>query len=145
MPGVRGVFAELNREQRIPMALDLAGDGASRAKSGRAFQRRGHADSAEVRHVARAALMPDCWMTCSNAKRQSLRSDGLIEMVRRDTSFDDVAGLEAFARLDRKTEERVDSGRAAIRARAAERDFDYGRAGMREEPRRASRGGRVGI
>ena len=80
-----------------------------------------------------------------DAKRQALRSDGLIETVRRDTSFGDVAGLEAFARMDRETQKRLDAGRSAIWIGAAKGNIDYRRAGMREEPRRAGRRGRMGI
>ena len=93
LPGVKGVLAELNREQHLPVALDPAGigqlarnlDGLSREEAMRTLRMcvmsRGCADAGLLDAVL-------------DAKRQALRSEGLIEMVRRDTSFDDVAGLK---------------------------------------------------
>ena len=93
LPGVKLVLAELNREQRIPETLDLAGAaqvarnlaGLSGEEAMRTLRMcvlsRGRAD---------AGLLDDVL----DAKRQTLRSDGLIESVRRDKSFDDVAGLK---------------------------------------------------
>jgi ATP-dependent 26S proteasome regulatory subunit len=93
LPGVKGVLVELNREQRIPVVLDLAGMGQVARNlaglSGEEAMRtlrmcilsRGRAD---------AGLLDDVL----DAKRQVLRSEGLIESVRRDTSFGDVAGLK---------------------------------------------------
>jgi hypothetical protein len=93
LPGVKAVLAELNREQHIPVALDLAGTGQvarnlaglSEAEAMRTLRMcilsRGRAD---------AGLLDDVL----DAKRQALRSDGLIETVRGDTSFGDVAGLK---------------------------------------------------
>jgi AAA+ superfamily predicted ATPase len=92
LPGVKSVLAELGREQRIPVALDvtamaqvarnlagLSGEEAMRTLR-MCVLTRGRAD---------AGLLEDVL----HAKRQVLRSDGLIESVRRDTSFGDVAGL----------------------------------------------------
>jgi AAA+ superfamily predicted ATPase len=93
LPGVRDMLAEINREQRIPVALDLAGMGQVARNlaglSGEEAMRtlrmcvlsRGRAD---------AGLLDDVL----NAKRQALRNEGLIESVRRDASFADVAGLK---------------------------------------------------
>ena len=93
LPGVQGVLAELNREQHIPVALDLTGMGQgarnlvglSREEALRTLRMcvmsRGRAD---------AGLLDDLLQ----AKRQTLRNEGLIESVRRDTSFEDVAGLK---------------------------------------------------
>src|ERR1700719_3691796 len=92
LPGVKDVLAELNREQRIAVTLDLAGmaqvarnlAGLSEEEAIRTLRMcvlsRGRVD---------AGLLDDAL----DAKRQALRSDGLIEGVRRDTSFRDVAGL----------------------------------------------------
>jgi SpoVK/Ycf46/Vps4 family AAA+-type ATPase len=92
VPGVKNVLAELNREQHIPVSLDLPGiaqlarnlAGLSREEAMRTLRMcilsHGRAD---------AGLLDDVL----DAKRQALRSDGLIEGVRRDTSFEDVAGL----------------------------------------------------
>jgi ATP-dependent 26S proteasome regulatory subunit len=93
LPGVKGVLAEVNREQRIPVALDLPGMGqVARNLAGLSQQEamrtlrmcvlsRGRVD---------AGLLDDVL----DAKRQALRSEGLIESVRRDASFADVAGLK---------------------------------------------------
>jgi ATP-dependent 26S proteasome regulatory subunit len=93
LPGVKSVLAELNREQRIPVSLDVSGMGqVARNLAGMSEEEairtlrmcilsRGRAD---------AGLLDDVL----DAKRQVLRSDGLIESVRRDASFSDVAGLK---------------------------------------------------
>jgi ATP-dependent 26S proteasome regulatory subunit len=93
LPAVKDVLAGMNREQRIPVALDLAGmsqvarnlAGLSEEDAMRTLRMcilsRGRAD---------AGLLDDVL----DAKRQALRSEGLIESVRRDASFADVAGLK---------------------------------------------------
>jgi AAA+ superfamily predicted ATPase len=93
LPGVKDVLAEVNRAQRIPVALDIKGMGQVARNlaglSGEEAMRtlrmcvlsRGRADT---------GLLDDVL----DAKRQALRSEGLIESVRRDTSFTDVAGLK---------------------------------------------------
>jgi ATP-dependent 26S proteasome regulatory subunit len=93
LPGVKGVLADVSREQRVPVALDLAGmgqiarnlAGLSEEDAMRTLRMcvlsRGRAD---------AGLLDDVL----DAKRQALRSDGLIETVRHDASFADVAGLK---------------------------------------------------
>jgi ATP-dependent 26S proteasome regulatory subunit len=93
LPAVKGVLAEVSREQRVPVALDLAGmgqiarnlAGLSEEDAMRTLRMcvlsRGRAD---------AGLLDDVL----DAKRQALRSDGLIETVRHDASFADVAGLK---------------------------------------------------
>jgi len=93
LPGVKAVLAEVNREQHIPVVLDLAGmrqiarnlAGLSEGEAMRTLRMcilsRGRVD---------AGLLDDVL----DAKRQALPSNGLIETVRRDTSFDDVAGLK---------------------------------------------------
>jgi ATP-dependent 26S proteasome regulatory subunit len=93
LPGVKGVLAEISREQHIPMSLDLRGVGqAARNLAGLSEEEamrtlrmciltKGRAD---------AGLLDDVL----DAKRQALRSDGLIESVQRDASFGDVAGLK---------------------------------------------------
>jgi hypothetical protein len=93
LPGVESVLAEVNREQRIAVSLDVAGvaqvarnlAGLSEEEARRTLRMcvlsRGRAD---------AGLPEDVL----DAKRQALKSDGLIETVRRDASFGDVAGLK---------------------------------------------------
>jgi AAA+ superfamily predicted ATPase len=92
LPAVKSVLAEVNLNQRIPVSLDIAGmsqvarnlAGLSTAEAARTLRMcvlsRGRVD---------AGLLDDVL----DAKRQSLRGEGLIETVRRDASFADIAGL----------------------------------------------------
>jgi ATP-dependent 26S proteasome regulatory subunit len=93
LPQVKNLLAEVNREQRIVVSLDPAGmaqvarnlSGLSEEEAMRTLRMcilsRGRAD----------AGLPDDVL---DAKRQTLQNEGLIEIVRRDTSFADVAGLQ---------------------------------------------------
>jgi ATP-dependent 26S proteasome regulatory subunit len=93
LPGVKRVVADISREQNISVSLDFAGIGqVARNLAGLSEEEairtlrmcilaRGRAD---------AGLLDDVL----DAKRQALKSDGLIETVRRDASFSDVAGLK---------------------------------------------------
>ena len=93
LAGVKRVLAEISRGPKIPVSLDIAEIGqTARNLAGLSQEQalrtlrmciltRGRAD----------AGLPDDVL---DAKRQALRSDGLIESVRRDASFGDVAGLE---------------------------------------------------
>ncbi len=93
MPGVKSVLAEVHREQGIAVSLEVSGvaevarnlAGLSEEEARRTLRMcvlsRGRAD----------AGLPDDVL---DAKRQALKSDGLIETVRRDASFGDVAGLK---------------------------------------------------
>jgi len=92
LPGVKQVLAELNREQRIPIALDVAAMtqlarslvGLPEEEAMRALRK-----AVMARGKADAGLL-DAVM---DAKREVLKTEGLIETVRRDASFADVAGL----------------------------------------------------
>jgi len=91
--GVKATLAELNRSQGIATSLDavnlallvknLAGlpeDEALRVLRQCALQR-GNADTGLLEAVL-------------EAKRQAMRTDGLLETIKRDASFADVAGLQ---------------------------------------------------
>ena len=92
LPGVKRVLAELNREQRIPSALDLPAMtqlaqnlvGLPEEEALRALRKsvlaRGRADTGLLDAVL-------------ETKREALKNEGLIETVLRDASFTDVAGL----------------------------------------------------
>ena len=92
LSGVMQVLADLNREQRIPISLDPAAMrqlaqnlvGLPEEEALRALRKsvlaRGKAD----RDLVDAVL---------ETKREALKTEGLIETVRRDASFVDVAGL----------------------------------------------------
>jgi ATP-dependent 26S proteasome regulatory subunit len=93
LPGVKRVLAEVNHEQGIAIALDLVGIteaaknlvGLTEDESLRLFRKclltRGKADNDLLNDVL-------------EAKRKALRSEGLLETVKRDASFGDVAGLQ---------------------------------------------------
>ncbi|HET8922624.1 MAG TPA: AAA family ATPase [Candidatus Acidoferrum sp.] len=92
LQGVKQVLADLNREQRIPITLDVGGMGQlaknlvglPEEEAMRALRKgvlsRGKADAGLLDAIL-------------EAKRGALRTQGLIEGVRRDASFADVAGL----------------------------------------------------
>jgi AAA+ superfamily predicted ATPase len=91
--GVRCVLAELNASHGLPNALDAVAmgqlaknlTGLSEEEALRTLRQcvmgRGKAD---------AGLLEDVM----EAKRQALRTEGLLEAVKRDASFNDVAGLQ---------------------------------------------------
>jgi len=93
LAGVKQTLADLNRESHVPVSLDLAGlqqlaknlAGLPAAEAMRTLRRcvlsQGKAD----------ALLLDAVL---DAKRDALRGDGLLESVRRDSSFQDIAGLQ---------------------------------------------------
>ena len=92
LPGVKRVLAEVSLDQSLPVALDIAAlgqvarnlIGLPEEEALRLFRKcllnRGKADAAVLDDVL-------------EAKRTALKTDGLLETVRRDTSFTDVAGL----------------------------------------------------
>ncbi|PYT81706.1 MAG: hypothetical protein DMG40_08305 [Acidobacteria bacterium] len=92
LPGVMQVLSDMNREQRIPMTLNpeamrqLAQNlvGLPQEEALRALRK-----SVLERGKADAGLLDAVLET----KREALRTEGLIETVRRDASFLDVAGL----------------------------------------------------
>ncbi len=93
LPGVKSILADLNRDQHIPVALDVPGIcqvaqnlvGLAEEEAMRTLRMcilgRGRADAGLLDAVL-------------DAKRQALRTDGLIETIRRDASFGDIAGLK---------------------------------------------------
>ena len=92
LPGVRGVLAEISRTQQIPMALDVTG-------IGQLTQNLVGLPQEEAMRALRMCILSrrciDLGLLDSvlDAKREALRSDGLLETVRRDSSFNDIAGL----------------------------------------------------
>jgi SpoVK/Ycf46/Vps4 family AAA+-type ATPase len=92
LPGVKQVLAELNREQRIPIALDVA------AMTQLAKNLVGLPEEEALRALRKAVMASgkaDAGLldAVMDAKREILKTEGLIETVRRDASFADVAGL----------------------------------------------------
>jgi ATP-dependent 26S proteasome regulatory subunit len=92
LSGVKTVLAEMNRTQQIPLALDLPGItqlaqnlvGLPQEEAMRALR---------MCILARRRVDAGLLDAVLDAKRDALRSDGLLETVRRDASFADVAGL----------------------------------------------------
>jgi ATP-dependent 26S proteasome regulatory subunit len=92
LPGVKAILADMNRTQQILIALDIAGIsqlaqnlvGLPQEEAMRALRM-----SILTRRRMDAGLLD----AVLDAKRDALRSDGLLETVRRDASFADVAGL----------------------------------------------------
>jgi AAA+ superfamily predicted ATPase len=90
--GVSCTLAELNSEQGIPNSLDALGisqlahnlTGLSEEEGLRVLRQ-----AAIGRGKADEGLLADVL----EAKRQALHTEGLLETVKRDTSFNDVAGL----------------------------------------------------
>ncbi len=93
LPGIKTVLAEMNRTQQIPLALDLPGItqlaqnlvGLPQEEAMRALR---------MCILARRRVDIGLLGAVLDAKRDALRSDGLLETVRRDASFTDVAGLQ---------------------------------------------------
>jgi len=92
LPGVRQTLADLNRENHIAISLDAmdmmqaaqALTGLTKEEALRALRM-----SVLSRGKADAGVIADLL----EAKRNALRGEGLLETVRRDSSFSDVAGL----------------------------------------------------
>jgi ATP-dependent 26S proteasome regulatory subunit len=92
LPSIKNVLAEMNSTQQIPLALDLAAItrlaqnlvGLPQEEAMRALR---------MTILARRRMDAGLLDAVLDAKRDALRSDGLLETVRRDASFTDVAGL----------------------------------------------------
>ena len=92
LPGVKAVLAEMNRTQQIPIALDLTAItqlaqnlvGLPQEEAMRALR---------LCILARRRMDAGLLEAAIDAKHDALRSEGLLETVRRDASFADVAGL----------------------------------------------------
>jgi hypothetical protein len=92
LPGVKSILAEVNRARQIPIALDAA-------EIGQLAQNLFGLPLDEALRALRMCILSrrrvDAGLLDAvlDAKRDALRSDGLLETVRRDASFADVAGL----------------------------------------------------
>jgi ATP-dependent 26S proteasome regulatory subunit len=91
--GVKQTLADLNRENRIPVALDhVAMQQLARNLSGLPF--------AEAMRTLRRCVLQQGKADSSlldavlDAKRDALRIDGVLERVHRDSSFSDIAGSQ---------------------------------------------------
>jgi len=93
LQGVKNVLAEMNRTQQIPIALDIAGI-AQLAQNLVGLPLEEAMRALRMCILARRRIDTGLLDAALDAKRDALRSDGLLETVRRDASFADVAGLK---------------------------------------------------
>ena len=92
LPAVRNVLAEANSAQQVPIALDSAGI-AQLAQNLAGLTQEEAMRVLRMSILARRRVDAGLLDAVLDAKRQAVRSDGLLESVRRDASFSDVAGL----------------------------------------------------
>src|SRR6202049_378509 len=93
LSGVKATLAELNRSQGIATSLDAVGVGQlakNLAGLSEDDAMRVLRPSVLARRRADAGLLDDVL----EAKRQAMHTGGLLETIKRDTSFADVAGLQ---------------------------------------------------
>ena len=92
LPGVKTVLAEMNRAQQIPIALDIVAT-SQLAQNLVGLPQEEAMRALRMCILARRRMDAGLLDAVLDAKRDALRSDGLLETVRRDASFTDVAGL----------------------------------------------------
>ena len=93
LPGVKNVLAEMNRTQQIPLVLDMPGI-AQLAQNLVGLPQEEAMRALRMCVLGRRRVDAGLLEAVLDAKRDALRSDGLLETVRRDASFADVAGLK---------------------------------------------------
>jgi AAA+ superfamily predicted ATPase len=106
LSGVKIVFAEMNREQQIPITIDVNAMGAV-ARNLVGLPQEEALRTLRMCVLARRSADPGLPDAVLDAKRQTMRSEGLLEAVRRDATFSDVAGL-------RRLREWIDKRRSAL-------------------------------
>src|SRR5579883_2817097 len=90
--GVRQTLADLNRDNRVPVALDpMAMQQAAHALAG--LTKEEALRTLRLCVLSRGKADPGVVEDLLEAKRNILRGEGLLETVRRDSTFADVAGL----------------------------------------------------
>jgi hypothetical protein len=92
LSGVKAVLAEMNRTQQIPIALDLTGI-TQLAQNLVGLPQEEALCALRMCILARRRMDAGLLGAALDAKHDALRSEGLLETVRRDASFADVAGL----------------------------------------------------
>jgi AAA+ superfamily predicted ATPase len=93
LPGVRTVVVELNGANQIP--IELNGDAMRQlAKNLAGLPQEEALRTLRMCVLARRRMDAGLLDAVLDAKRTALRGEGLLETVRRDTSFTDVAGLK---------------------------------------------------
>jgi hypothetical protein len=90
--GVREVLNEMNRTQQMPVALDASSIGQL-AQNLVGLTQEEAMRSLRMAILGRRRIDPGLLDAVLDVKRKAMRSEGLLESVRRDASFADVAGL----------------------------------------------------
>ena len=90
--GVKCTLSEISAERRVPSSLDLAGIGEL-AKNLAGLQEEEALRVLRQCVLARGKMDAGLLADVLEAKRQALHTEGLLETVKRDASFNDVAGL----------------------------------------------------
>ena len=93
LPGVKFVLAEVTRDQALPVALDLAGIGQL-AKNLVGLPEEEALRVLRKCVLERSKLDAGLLEDVLEAKREALHTEGLLETVKCDASFTDVAGLQ---------------------------------------------------
>jgi ATP-dependent 26S proteasome regulatory subunit len=93
LPGVKFVLAEVTRDQALPVALDLAGIGQL-AKNLVGLPEEEALRVLRKCVLERSKLDAGLLENVLEAKREALHTEGLLETVKCDASFTDVAGLQ---------------------------------------------------
>ncbi len=106
LSGVKTVLAEVNREQQIPIALDASGT-ETLARNLVGLAKEDALRTLRMCILARRRADAGLLEAVLDAKRQAMRSEGLLEAVRRDATFNDVAGL-------RRLRDWIDKRRSAL-------------------------------
>jgi len=92
LPGVRAVLAEMNRTQQIPVGLDATGI-AQLSQNLVGLPQEEALRALRMCILSRRRIDPGLLDAVMDAKREALRNDGLLVTIRRDSSFNDIAGL----------------------------------------------------
>lgn len=92
LPSVRTVLTEVGRAQQIPVALDTSGIGQL-AQNLVGMPQEEAMRTLRMCILGRRRIDAGLLDAVLDAKRKAMRSEGLLESVRRDASFADVAGL----------------------------------------------------
>ena len=92
LPAIRAVLLELSREQQAPVLLDASGI-AQLTQNLLGLPQEEALRTLRMAILARRRIDSGLLDSVLDAKRKAMRSEGLLESVRRDASFADVAGL----------------------------------------------------
>ena len=92
LAGVRGVLIEINHGQQFPISLDSAGIGQL-AQNLVGLPQEEALRSLRMCILSRRRIDAGLLDAVLEAKREALRNDGLLVTLRRDASFNDIAGL----------------------------------------------------